>query len=436
MSLRGLMAGSAILFVLAGLVYWSERRQTSIESKASGDTSKLVTFKDDEVSRVEILRTGEPPLIAERDKSNNWQITSPQPLRADGDAVSGVVSAFTGLTEDRLVEEKASSLSTFGLAAPAVQVGVTTAGGKKRILSIGDDTPTGGGFFAKLDDSARVFTINSGTKSSLDKSAADLRDKRLLTFDESKLARVEVLAKGQVLEFGKNAAGDWQLVKPRPLRADNLAIEELVRKLREARMELDAPDAAAKFAGASRIATVNTTDASGTQTLEVRKSGEDYFARSTAVEGIYKVAGDLGTSLSKGLDDYRNKKLFEFGFTDPSKVEIRDGEKRYHFVKGGERWWANGKAMDPTSVQSLIDKVRDLTATRFVEAGFTAPVLEIAVTSNEGKRVEKVLVSKASDNYFAKRDGEPSIYALDSERIEELQRAAADVKEPPPPPKK
>ena len=41
-------------------------------------------------------------------------------------------------------------------------------------------------------------------KSSLDKRPDDLRDKRLLTFDSDKLTRVELQAKGQAIEFGKN----------------------------------------------------------------------------------------------------------------------------------------------------------------------------------------------------------------------------------------
>ena len=43
-------------------------------------------------------------------------------------------------------------------------------------------------------------------------------------------------------------------------------------------------------------------------------------------------------------------------------------------------------------------------------------------------------MSKTGANYFAKREGEPAVYELDGKTVEELQRAAADVKEPPPPP--
>ena len=55
------------------------------------------------------------------------------------------------------------------------------------------------------------------------------------------------------------------------------------------------------------------------------------------------------------------------------------------------------------------------------------------MTSNDGKRVEKVTISKQGDKYFAKRENEPSIYELDSKAVEDLQKAADEVKELQPP---
>jgi hypothetical protein len=261
----------------------------------------------------------------------------------------------------------------------------------------------------------------------------------LLTFDSEKLTRVELNSKGTAIEFGKNNQNEWSIVKPRPLRADNYGVDELVRKLKDARMEStgddeDAKAAAAKFAAAPRVGVATVTDNSGTQTLEIHKSGEDYYAKSSVVEGVHKVSKDVGEALAKGIEEYRNKKLFDFGFNDPSKLDLSIEGKSYSFVKSGEKWWSNGKEVDVTSIQSLIDKLRELAATKFVETGFTTPVTEITVTSNDGKRVEKVLISKSATGYFARRENEPAIYELDAKAVEEIGRAAADVKPPSPPP--
>jgi len=88
-------------------------------------------------------------------------------------------------------------------------------------------------------------------------------------------------------------------------------------------------------------------------------------------------------------------------------------------------------AKDGVVQQDLIDKLRDLSATKFAETGGGSPVFEATVMSNGGKRTEKVTVSKQGDQFFAQRDGESSIYVLDGKAVEDLQKAAADVKEAP-----
>ena len=212
-------------------------------------------------------------------------------------------------------------------------------------------------------------------------------------------------------------------------------------KLKDAKMDLissSLADAAKNFAGATKIAMVTVTDSSGSQTLEVRKDKEkNDYARSTATEGVYKVASDLGDALDKGLDDFRNKKLFDFGFSDPSKLEIvNGGAAAAVYVKSGDKWMSGAKTMDNGSVQSLIDKLRDLSATKFADKGAGDAVFTATVTSNDGKRTEKATVSKQGTQYFAKRENEPSIYELDGKVVDDLQKAASGVKEAPPAPAK
>jgi len=85
--------------------------------------------------------------------------------------------------------------------------------------------------------------------------------------------------------------------------------------------------------------------------------------------------------------------------------------------------------MDNASVQNLIDKLRDLSAAKFADKGGGDQVFTATVTSNSGKRVETATITKQGDQYFAKRENEPSIYALDSKAVDDLKAAAAGVKE-------
>jgi hypothetical protein len=435
MKFRGLLIAVAALAVLGGLAYWSEKRQAADAGKPSPDESpKVMTLPEDQFKEVRIEKDGAPPTVLAKDDAGNWRITQPQTLPADQDSVKSLVNTLSSVSSDRLIEEKAASLVEFGLDNPPLEAVVTLKDGKTRKLLLGGETPTGSGVFAKTESDPRIFTVASWVKSSIDKGASDLRDKRLMTFDSDKLTRVELNAKGQAVEFGKNAANEWQIVKPRPLRADNSQVEELVRQLKDARMELgsgdDAKKAAAAFASGTRVGVAQATDASGTQTIEIRRDREkNYYARSSVVDGVYKVTSTFGEALDKGLEDFRNKKLFDFGWSDPGKVEIKRDGQTVAYQKTGEKWTSGSKEMDSSTVQTLIDKLRDLSASRFVESAGGAPVMEVTVTSNDGKRVETVTIAKQGNSHYARRANEPSVYELDAQTVEGLQTAAAGVKE-------
>jgi hypothetical protein len=430
---KGLLISVVLLAVLAGGVWYSNRVEAKKAAKGTDTSTKILTIPDDQFQDIQIRKvTGEVERLTR--EGGKWRIVEPKPLPADQDAVASMVTSLSSLNADKVIEDKADDLKPYGLADPTLTVDIKRKDGKTDKLLIGNDTPTGSGAYAKLANDPRVFTIATFTKTGLDKRPDDLRDKRLLLFDQDKLTRVDLAAKGQTVEFGKDAQNEWQIVKPRPMRADSSAVSGLVDKLRDSKMDVTATEDAPKaFAGAAKVATATVTDAGGTHTLEVRKDKDkNYYAKSSDVEGAYKVAADVGDALDKGLDDFRNKKVFDFGFSDPGKVDVKGAS----YTKSGDKWMSGGKTMDNGSVQTLIDKLRDLSATKFVEKAGGEPVFEATVTSNNGKRVEKVTIRRQGAQYFAQRENEPSIYELDAKAVEDLQKAAADVKEAAPEPAK
>jgi hypothetical protein len=187
--------------------------------------------------------------------------------------------------------------------------------------------------------------------------------------------------------------------------------------------------AGAAFADGKPAGTVKVTDSSGTQTLQLRKNGSDYYAKSSVVPGVYKVSGDLGTEVEKPVDDFRNKKIFDFGFDDPTKIDVQQSSGEKSYVRAGTDWKSGGKTMDSATVQALIDKLRDLTATKFLTTGFTTPDCSVTVTSSDGKRVEKAEFAKTADGYIAKRENEPNTqYALDASAVNDILSASNAIK--------
>jgi hypothetical protein len=437
MKLHGLAIAAFVLAVLTWFLYWSERHKPADEtSKLSADTPPAILKVDqNSIAKLELKKKDADPVVLTKSGSGDWQITAPKSFRADQSAVTGIVSTVSSLNSERVVEDKASNLQNFGLEQPALEVDLT-AKDKTQKLLLGADTPAGGAVYAMLSGDPRLFTVSSYTKTSLDKSLNDLRDKRLLPVDADKVSQIDVLRKNSDIEFGRNK-DNWQIVKPKPMRADSVQVGDLVRDLTNAKMDLSSADAkqeASEFSHAAPVATAKITDESGTQQLQVRKVKDTYYAKSSAVEGAYKVDSGLGKTLEKNLDDFRDKKLFDFGYNAPNKIELHNADKSYFLIDGTagfDDWWSNGKKMDGANVESVISDLRDLSASSFPTSGFSNPAIEITVISDDGKRTEKVQIAKSGDHYIAERENDPALYELSSSSVDGLLKAAQDLKPAP-----
>jgi len=432
MKFRGLIIAAVVLLALGGVLYWSNHRKPSEKSASlsSPASPSILKLNQSSITQVTLGDKGSPPVTLVKQNDSQWKITAPKQWRADQDEVSGLLSSLSSLDADRVVEQEASSLGQYGLNDPAVTVDIATSDHKQRQLLLGDSTPAGDDVYAMLAGDPRVFTIAEYNKTAIDKGLNDLRDKRLLTMEPDKVSRITLQKKGQTIEFARIKDG-WQILKPQPLRADSFAVDELARSVADARMDLSNGgnnDAAAKFSKGTPVATVTLIGDQGAQALELRKNKDDFFAKSSAVEGAYKVDPSLGTTLNQGLNDLRNKKLFDFGFEDPGKLEMHQGAKSWFLVRSGNDWWSNGRKMDSSAVESLIEKLRDLTATAFPASGFSSPAFEATVTSGEGKQVEKVLISKSGDHYIARRGDGPALYQLNASDISDIIAAANAIK--------
>jgi hypothetical protein len=431
MKIRGLIVASLVFFILAGILYWSEHRKPEDTAKASDTPPPILKVDQSTITALQLKKKDAEPIALTKASSGEWQMTQPKPFRVDQNTVSSMLFTLSSLNSERVVEDKAADRKRYGLDPASLELDISEKDKTQKLL-IGDDTPTGGAVYAALAGDPRVYTLSSYGKSSIDKGLNDLRDKRLITATSDKISRLELIRKNQDLEFGRSK-DEWQILKPEPLRADSSKVDNVVQKLIDARMDLGAPQnegkvANLKFAQASPVVTAKVTDPSGTQEVEIRRNKDTYYAKSSIAEGAFKVGADLSDALDKNLDDFRNKKLFDFGFGDPNKIELHSGSKAYFLTRSGEDWWSNGKKMDPDGVRSLVSRLRYLTADKFVDSGFNQPTIEAIVTSDDGKRLEKVQIAKSKDNYIAKRENDAALYQLDASSVNEVLKAADDLK--------
>src|SRR5215471_428183 len=123
MQLRGLLVAVVALAILSVGVYVSNKTKKDDDNKKSADTPKILAVPEDQLAQIEMKR--KDGTVTTIKKGDKWQITTPEPLAADTDAVNGVVNAVGSLTADRVVEDNPADLAQFGLKQPSVVVTVT-----------------------------------------------------------------------------------------------------------------------------------------------------------------------------------------------------------------------------------------------------------------------------------------------------------------------
>ena len=447
-----LLIAVGIFVILAGFVYYTAENPPKVED----DRQPILRADEDKIRRITISRPEHDTITLERGERDDGEWVFGEPLaelRADESAASLMATNLSELSADRVVEENVTDWTPYGLqGAGAVQVALEVDDGDDYTVVFGNDTPTGSGVYARLEGDPRLFTVFSYVKSGFEKEIFDLRDKKLLRVDNETVSRMVLKADGGTIEFGKTGDNAWQILKPGPLRADNYTVGDLLRSARDAEMVTvpaePGEEGNNKLSGSYSFrrpyASVEISDESGTHTITVAKTrggDEKYYAKSSDLSGVFEVSSTMAEGLNKKIEDFRNKKLFDFGFKEIASLDVRDGDTRLTIEKQEDAWKLTSDAdreIDATKVQVLIDKLRNLTAISYpsdreadlARYGLSEPAIEATVTTEEDGTDEVLVSSPEKDQVYAARRGQPSSYEVEKTTVEQIQNAVADVLKP------
>lgn len=437
MKFRGLLIAVVVLAALGGFLYWSQKHPNALQPKTAESPAMptLVHASENTITAVSVQKRGTAPITLSSDSSGKWSITTPISAPANHGSVTRLLGALSDLRAAAVIEDHAANLSRYGLADPAVTVAVTSKGNQTQKLLVGDTTPTSNGVYAMVPGDPHVYTIPTFVNETFNEPVDKLRDTRLLPFNVGDVTGVELDRSGQAIVIDHQQS-KWRIEKPSVYRASDSAVDSLLHDLVNAKFDASTPpeQAASGFAKAAPFETIKLTAGAGTSaqtdTLEIRKAtnGGDFFGKASVFPGTWKLDPSIDAALTKGLDDLRNKELFDFGYNEPLNIDYLAGATNLSLVRSNADWFRNGKKMDADSVESLVSALRGLAANKFVASGFTKPDIEITVVSQNGKLIEKVQLQKTKDGAIAKREDGPTLYALDAATVNPLESAASAVR--------
>ena len=272
----------------------------------------LVEADRDKVTRLEI--EGPKGTVAVAREGDKWKIVAPEAMAADQVEVGAVLTRLRDLRAQAFLSDDASAIPKF-LAKPEVKLTFAQQGGATTTLLLAPSPETRGGTpsaYAALAGPGPVVLVDAKGLTDLNRSATELRDRRLLGALEPKdIKRVRVRAGGQTVVLERKGDAEWRMIEPTKGAAKGTKVDDLLYTLRAlrwtdiaaangqdaARYGLDAPTLeVALFRGdGGEIATVQVG----------KREDATAYVRTSAQPAIYKVEGRTLGETPKLPDDFK-----------------------------------------------------------------------------------------------------------------------------------
>jgi hypothetical protein len=232
------------LAVAAGLGAWI----WFVEREKDPDAGeKLYTALEADAVTALSLAGGDETLRLERE-GESWRLVAPIAVPADGAAVQDLIGAVERLEVDETLEGTGDRAADFGLDPPQRVLTLLGEGDAElALLELGAEVAGGSLVYARAPGRPDLFTVRSGIRTSLDKTAFDFRDRDLLHVARDSVVGLEVSGPEGEYALAKSG-GEWHFTRPLETRAGRWSVDGLVGLVSGLRMEEVAAEEAESLA--------------------------------------------------------------------------------------------------------------------------------------------------------------------------------------------
>jgi hypothetical protein len=279
---------------------------------------QLLTFEDDDVTRVEIRPAGGDPTTlvrkADAGKDGAWTV-EPGGRPADPTEVRSYLSSLRATRAVDFPDDAPSDLAKYGLEAPRLTVTLATGtdGAAMQTLLLGSETTQGTQkqVYAKRADRATVYALGDWSFRTLSKDARQFRDKTVLGFDVGRLGRLALEREtGTGVTLVRGDDGSWRLdgddaAKTPKTDAVRRFVDD-VRELRGSEIAAEPADDLATYGLDAPDLRIVVTDKDGQAvgTILASKHAGKHYAMRAGSETVFEVRDYMFARLDKQASDF------------------------------------------------------------------------------------------------------------------------------------
>ncbi|MBI4012451.1 MAG: DUF4340 domain-containing protein [Candidatus Rokubacteria bacterium] len=407
----------------------------------------VLTFEKKDVKGLEVRTPGGQQVAAQLKGPEDWQVTSPLPVKADREQVSGLLDKLKAVKIKEFVTEAPKGPDPYGLDRP---LALTLWLGEEKersakTLRLGKAVPEKKAIYAQREGDPTVFTVEEDLLKAVPTSSTALREKTVFTYDRGKLERVELESPKGKVALAMDA-GVWKITAPTALKADEGAVNDLLFKARDLRAkEFVAEDAKTPARwGLDRPQirlSVWEKGAKEPKSLLVAPAREKDLAYAAAGGPVVLVDAKALADLSHSPQDLRDRALFGgFDARDVTRVSIQRKAGTLVLERKGEEDWQlvaprQGKARGGR-VNDLLWTLRNLKWRELVAEqgwepgryGLDAPATTITLAGKDGKRIAALAIgTREKGEAYVRVPDQPALYAVEPKDLGEIPATPEDL---------
>ncbi len=457
-------------------VYVKEKSEAHIfliESSALDDLTKsptdlrsrsVIKFSTETVSNIQIQHrdkglTSQPSTVNCEKRGDTWLVTHPIEAKADAEEIETLLSELRALQVstfevDTVEPNVPVRLENSGLDTPRLQIELID-GDKTYALHIGSAVPSEGGtqerVYVKSVHQDAIYTVSDDIYKLLNKSAFDLRDKRVIDFQRTDTVRFAISTRRQQDEEKtvgtKNYDNTWELeTSTGKIKADAAAVDDLLFGVDslEATAFVDKPvNSLASYGLALPSIKVAFTQRGEEKPAVLLigdpvEDGTVYVKAEDSVQ-VARVKRSLIDKIALGTAWLRDKQVLNFHIDDVIRLTLLHGEESLTCQRLGTNWRLTAPVKENANnaeVNAIIYELDDLRADAYVgnepiltdtATGFNSPQVQLTIElRNQKVYTLQVGRTDASGHFYARLQHEPNlIFLLNAELVPKLKTTLA-----------
>ena len=446
----------------------SEQHIFIIESSALDDLAisttdirdrSVIKFNPDSITKIEYQK---PEQFTCEKNGDAWQMTHPISTNADSDDISYILTELQTIlvsTFELDGENVQESLSKYGLDNPRIKLRMTN-GNTIYGLAIGSEVSPSTDqqnkdkktVYVQSLHQGGIYTVTDDIFKLLNKTAFDLRDKRIVDFQRGDVTRFEIQHGKEKIEGIRLKKDQWEIQGKNSIIADPQAVSDLI-------YGIDALEATSYITNPTKnLALYGLNNPSYNVQFTMRGNekpimlhigdftqNDTVFVKTNISEQIALVKRDLVDMIADGVSWLREKQIFKFTIDDPIRCIVKYTEDSSETVAFTcQRLGTNWRLTHPiqenakdSEVNALLYGLIDLKAEQFVGLSFDGrenklatgltglefPQLQITIELRD-KTVSTLQVGKtgSSGGYYARMHDKPEhVFLIKSELAPKLK---------------